>query len=112
MIYHYLLGKGAMIKFVQEMGYSCILLCRFVILKDLTEISFVLRKSQMNQASLANFYRQDVLVLSPDCCVSYFQLVFIYITIIYPRPPLSSTGQTSWLRIQRSGFDSRRYQIF
>jgi hypothetical protein len=28
------------------------------------------------------------------------------------RPPLCSSGQTSWLQIQRSGFDFRRYQIF
>jgi hypothetical protein len=27
-------------------------------------------------------------------------------------PPLWSSGQTSWLQIQRSRFDSRRYQIF
>jgi hypothetical protein len=27
-------------------------------------------------------------------------------------PPLWSSGQSSWLKIQRSGFDSRRYQIF
>jgi hypothetical protein len=27
-------------------------------------------------------------------------------------PPLRSSGQNSWLQIQRSGFDSRRYQIF
>jgi hypothetical protein len=27
-------------------------------------------------------------------------------------PPLWSIGQSSWLQIQRSGFDSRRYQIF
>jgi hypothetical protein len=26
--------------------------------------------------------------------------------------PLWSSGQTSWLQIQRSSFDSRRYQIF
>jgi hypothetical protein len=25
---------------------------------------------------------------------------------------LSSSGQSSWLKIQKSGFDSRRYQIF
>jgi hypothetical protein len=25
---------------------------------------------------------------------------------------LSSSGQSSWLQIQRSGFDSRRYQFF
>jgi hypothetical protein len=27
-------------------------------------------------------------------------------------PPPWSSGQSSWLKIQRSGFDSRRYQIF
>jgi hypothetical protein len=27
-------------------------------------------------------------------------------------PPLWSSGQNSWLQIQRSGFDFRRYQIF
>jgi hypothetical protein len=28
------------------------------------------------------------------------------------RPPLWSSGENSWLHIQRSGFHSRRYQIF
>jgi hypothetical protein len=28
------------------------------------------------------------------------------------RPPLWSSGQSSWLQTQRSGFDSRSYQIF
>jgi hypothetical protein len=28
------------------------------------------------------------------------------------RPPLWSSGQSSWLQIQASGFDSLRYQIF
>jgi hypothetical protein len=27
-------------------------------------------------------------------------------------PPLWSSGQSSWLQIQRPGFESRRYQIF
>jgi hypothetical protein len=27
-------------------------------------------------------------------------------------PPLWSSGQSSWLQIQRSGLDSRRYKIF
>jgi hypothetical protein len=27
-------------------------------------------------------------------------------------PPLWSSDQSSWLQIQRSGFDSRHYQIF
>jgi hypothetical protein len=38
---------------------------------------------------------------------------WIYICYIEEsRPPLWSNGQSSWLQIQRSEFDSRRYQIF
>jgi hypothetical protein len=32
--------------------------------------------------------------------------------IMCTRPPLWSSGQSSWLQIQRSGFDSRCYQVF
>jgi hypothetical protein len=28
------------------------------------------------------------------------------------RPPMWSSGQSSWMQIKRSGFDSRRYQVF
>jgi hypothetical protein len=31
--------------------------------------------------------------------------------VVLTGPPLWSSGQSSWLQIQRSGFDSRRYQI-
>jgi hypothetical protein len=38
---------------------------------------------------------------------------WIYICYVEEsRPPLWSSGQSSWLHIQRSGLDSRRYQIF
>jgi hypothetical protein len=38
---------------------------------------------------------------------------WIYICYVEEsRPPLYSSGQSSWLQIQRSGFDSLRYQIF
>jgi hypothetical protein len=44
----------------------------------------------------------------------YERLVFTkFVTFrSYGRPPLWPTGQSFWLQIQRSGFDSRRYQIF
>jgi hypothetical protein len=32
--------------------------------------------------------------------------------VMYIRPPLWSSGQSSWLQIRRPGFDSRHYQIF
>jgi hypothetical protein len=41
-------------------------------------------------------------------CYTYF---FIYFTQ-QNRPPLWSSGQNFYLQIQRSGFDSRSYQIF
>jgi hypothetical protein len=45
-------------------------------------------------------------------------LIICFITVVlnlflFPcRPPLLVSGQSSWLQIQRSGFDSRRFQIF
>jgi hypothetical protein len=39
-------------------------------------------------------------------------LVYLYTHVCASRPRLWSSGQSSWLQIQRSGFDSRRYQIF
>jgi hypothetical protein len=33
-------------------------------------------------------------------------------TVMSYWPPLWSSGQSSWLQIQRSGFDSQHYQIF
>jgi hypothetical protein len=40
---------------------------------------------------------------------SEYTVPYIYIHIW---PPLWSSGQSSWLQIQTSGFDSQRYQIF
>jgi hypothetical protein len=34
------------------------------------------------------------------------------ILLVFSGPPLWSSGQSSWLQIQRSGFDSRRYHVF
>jgi hypothetical protein len=43
---------------------------------------------------------------------SYTGIYFNYFIYIYIWPPLWFNGQSSWLHIQRSRFDSRRYQIF
>jgi hypothetical protein len=49
-------------------------------------------------------------------CVKPLLLIILTSSIsLYPNqkgPPLWSSGQRSWLQIQRSGFDSRRYYIF
>jgi hypothetical protein len=39
-------------------------------------------------------------------------LLFPFSLLHNDRPPLWSSGQSSWLQIQRSGFNSRRYQTF
>jgi hypothetical protein len=41
-----------------------------------------------------------------------FILMHYYLNLQIVRPPPWSSGQCSWLQIQMSGFDSRRYQIF
>jgi hypothetical protein len=41
--------------------------------------------------------------------VSCFAVFFVNVFLTWP--PLLSSGQSSWLQIQRSGFDYRRYQI-
>jgi hypothetical protein len=55
------------------------------------------------------------------CFLSNFRLIEwtpnwrhkrIIFFIQFPRSSLWSSGQGSWLQIQRSGFDFRRYQIF
>jgi hypothetical protein len=38
----------------------------------------------------------------------FIQTIIFWVTL----PPLWSSGQSSWIQIQRSGFDSRHYQIF
>jgi hypothetical protein len=35
---------------------------------------------------------------------------YISQVLVYVRPPLWSSGQSSWLQIRRPGFDSRHYQ--
>jgi hypothetical protein len=42
--------------------------------------------------------------------IQLFRLLTLHVRMV--GPPLWSKGQSSWLQIQRSGFDSRRYQIF
>jgi hypothetical protein len=49
------------------------------------------------------------------CCVLWFLWGTNWIYICYveeSRPPLWPSAQSSWLQIQRSGFDSQLYQIF
>jgi hypothetical protein len=42
----------------------------------------------------------------------HIELFWIMTSCSLRWPPLWSSGQSSWLQILRSGFDSRRYQIF
>jgi hypothetical protein len=56
-----------------------------------------------------NFYRTTA--ADPKIQASDFDIIFAT-NIGINGPSLWSTGQSSWLRIQRSGFGSRHYQIF
>jgi hypothetical protein len=48
------------------------------------------------------FYKENIIIITTK---------FIYNRIWIKRPPLWPSGQSSWLQIQTSGFDTRRYQI-
>jgi hypothetical protein len=50
----------------------------------------------------------EILVLNVRSQESQYNLMFPNTL----RPPLWSSGQSSWLQIRRHGFDSRHYQIF
>jgi hypothetical protein len=56
---------------------------------------------------------QSSWLLNGDVLCFLWGTNWIYICYIEEsKPPLWSSGQSSWLQIQRSGFDSRHYQIF
>jgi hypothetical protein len=60
-----------------------------------------------NSVGLLVSWVQNILLLQATS-----KIRILYVTFTTSGPPLWSSGQSSWLRIQRSGFDSRRYQIF
>jgi hypothetical protein len=47
-----------------------------------------------------------------DARISFYQQQVFIQLYYFIWPPLWSSGQSSWLQIQRPRFDSRRYQIF
>jgi hypothetical protein len=56
---------------------------------------------------------QSPWLLNGDVLCFLWGMNSIYICYVEgSRPPLWSSGQSSWLQIQRSSFDSRRYQFF
>jgi hypothetical protein len=54
----------------------------------------------------ASEYSRLCKVIMPLLCTCLF---YVFVGLL---PPLWSSGQSFWLQIQRSEFDSRRYQIF
>jgi hypothetical protein len=67
---------------------------------------FQTEEPSANVAAIVMFCK----VPSPENCYSGPQQAYFYVA--ESRPPLWSRGQSSWLQIQRSGFDSRHWQIF
>jgi hypothetical protein len=59
-------------------------------------------------------YWSEFLATERRCIVLYvlYYELNLYMLCRRSRPPLWSSGQSSWLQIQRSGFDSWRYHIF
>jgi hypothetical protein len=71
-----------------------------------TRINPFEKLSKNPQDDKSALYIKCVSVISAAFCWKYF------IFAMNGRPPLWSSGQSSWLQIQRFRVDSRRYQIF
>jgi hypothetical protein len=60
-----------------------------------------------------HFYAQLATTPKPARLRFYFVLIYLkklfFNILIDTRPPLWSSGQSSWLQIRRPGFDSRHY---
>jgi hypothetical protein len=87
------------------MGFT-FLFC-FAILHNVENI-FGPMRFHLIQVSLYLYYWQQRLFIF----LSYAQIFMFMLKFPSWRLPLWYSGQNSWLQIQRSGFDSRRYQIF
>jgi hypothetical protein len=92
-------------------------------------LSFPLRRTKLRNHS-PQYFIQRLCTPShkPLFCIGYFlgtqtdfmlhwlqitEYIFNYLYLNCDRgPPLWYSGQSPWLQIRRSGFDSRRYQIF
>jgi hypothetical protein len=79
-------------------------------IKDLMGLICIVT-SQMHHNAKSSFS-----ILSPwqlstcNCFWPFLYNFLLYFMVLLP--PLWSSGQSSWLQIQRSWFDSRRYQIY
>jgi hypothetical protein len=74
-------------------------------------------RKQRNLISLKNFIRLEnganchsLYRLHLSFVISHFHSIYCLLTT--NRPPLCYSTQSSWLQIQRFGFDSKRYHIF
>jgi hypothetical protein len=59
-----------------------------------------------------HYWMRNEVGFMKKACLLLVGLIEITTEVIGGRPPLWASGQNSWLQIQGSSFDSRRYQIF
>jgi hypothetical protein len=60
----------------------------------------------------SNSHMVGCAAVSPEKCPEFHTTLNLYVSIILNRPPLWSTGQSSWLQNHRSRFNSLHYQTF
>jgi hypothetical protein len=99
----------------------CIGECVYILLKGIDHVTnsnfqLPVGGASLGQASGSTHTRWDLRLCWSTIECSNIQALkdglLYYASSGAPRPPLWSSGQSSWLQIQRSGFDFRRYQIF
>jgi hypothetical protein len=76
-----------------------------------TEVATEICKLKLESTAFASSVMPCFTVFDQYCLL--INCVYVLMSESYEaRPPLWSSRHSSWLQIQRSGFDSRRYQIF
>jgi hypothetical protein len=79
---------------------------------------FEYEQLHLNVVSISKEYNISYLICAtgPICGIDPARRLvltfYLYVLVEVGGSPLWSSGQSSWLQIQRSGFNSRHYQIF
>jgi hypothetical protein len=87
---------------------SCVNLFAFLICTGISEFG-KMRDKELIRAYTSFGMSTELMPKNATQVTNLVQVYFILLCLF--RPPLWSSGQSSWLRIQRSGFDSELYQI-
>jgi hypothetical protein len=90
----------------------CLILHRMSRIKRNNPLVLKRKYPNNTEAHLWSLYLLVTPIYHPHNKLLLLLYIYIYMCVCVYRLPLWSNGKSSWLQIQRPGFDSRLYQIF